>query len=212
METKRSLYRQVSLHHFDESNSCATVQSPPPALAVEWYTPKSYTLALCKEASLFSVTTTAMFSWSSRLLDDQDTLASKPKHYTIYNRPIQLMAVNMKGIWSRQCGLLTTSDWCAAVNPKIINQLTFKKIQWHTFSTNRIRSIFLIIGPSLVRKLSCFFHFLQFPQYWYLPIRVNICAQVKISKQPDDSRTGIGHERTVLIYENTIRPILCLLF
>lgn len=122
------------------------------------------------------------------------------------------MAVNMKGIWSRQCGLLTTSDWCAAVNPKIINQLTFKKIQWHTFSTNRIRSIFLIIGPSLVRKLSCFFHFLQCPQYWYLPIRVNICAQVKISKQPDDSRTGIGHERTVLIYENTIRPIFCLLF
>ena len=53
--------------------------------------------------------------------------------------------------------------------------------------------------------------FLQCPQYWYLPIKVNTSAKVKISKQPNNSGTGILHERTVLIYENTIRTIFCLL-
>lgn len=141
METKRSLYRQDSLHHFNESNNCATVQSPPPctsSLVIYTQTVHSWScvrkLICCRwpqqRCSLDRHATP----------DDQDALASKPKHYTINNRPIQLMAVNVEGIWSRQCGLSTTSDWCATHTHIRMQSILKSSTSWHSKRSNDTHS------------------------------------------------------------------------
>ena len=140
-ETKRSLCRQDSPHHFNESNNCATVQSPPPctsSLVIYTQTVHSWScvrkLICCRwpqqRCSLDRHATP----------DDQDDLASKPKHYTINNRPIQLMAVNVEGIWSRQCGLSTTSDWCATHSHIRTQSILESSTSWHSKRSNDTHS------------------------------------------------------------------------